>query len=76
MRIASIILVLLLLVTLTGCTSTQKGIVMGGAVGGIAGAAYGYATEEEKTAGTTKYAIIGAATGAIAGAIIGYFSGE
>ena len=45
-----------------GCTSTQKGAVIGGGVGALAGQAIG---------GNTESTLIGAGVGALAGALIG-----
>lgn len=78
MRIFFIFLSFILLFTLTGCTSTQKGIALGAIGGGIVGGSAGYFTadKDEKTDTAIQYAAIGAATGAVAGAIIGYFAEE
>lgn len=78
MRLYIIILSILVLFLLAGCTSVQKGMALGALGGGVAGGAIGYfaAEEDEETDTAITYAAVGAATGAVAGAIIGYFSEE
>ena len=76
MRFLSVILTIMLLVSLCGCTSTQKGALVGGTVGCAAGAGIGYFAQDEKAEDALMGAVVGAATGALAGAIIGYYSGE
>ncbi len=77
MRMIGVLLVLVSLVFLAGCTSTEKGIAFGGIGGAAAGGAIGYfASSENRTDDALVGTAIGAVTGAIAGGIIGYFSGE
>ena len=76
MRILTIFVLLFLLFTAAGCTSTQKGMTVGALGGGVAGGAIGYFAGDEKTDDAIAGAAIGALTGAVAGGIIGYFSGE
>lgn len=76
MRFAVIALVLVSVLSLAGCTTTQKGMVIGALGGSAAGAAIGYWGYEESRDKATSGALIGAATGAVAGAIVGYFAGE
>ena len=56
------IFALMAVATLAGCTSTEKGAVVGGVAGGVAG---GLLT------GNAGGVVVGAAAGAIGGALIG-----
>ena len=66
MRKTISVLLIFALAALTGCTTTQKGTVVGGAVGAGTGAIIGH---QSGNAGTG--ALIGGAAGAIGGALIG-----
>ncbi|MEM1318331.1 MAG: glycine zipper domain-containing protein [Pseudomonadota bacterium] len=63
-QIAAVVLGMFLL---AGCTSTERGAVVGGVAGGAIGAA---------TTGTAGGAVVGAAGGALAGALIGRVAGN
>jgi hypothetical protein len=76
MRIVAVVMIFVSFLLLTGCTSTQKGMAIGGLGGAAAGGAIGYFAGDSKTDDLVSGALIGAATGAVAGAVIGYFSGE
>lgn len=76
MRYVAIFLLIITLFSMPGCTTTQKGMVIGALGGGAAGAAIGYLGMDQKTDNAVTGGLIGAATGAVAGAIIGYFAGE
>lgn len=58
----------LLILALAGCSATQKGAVIGGAVGAGAGGIIGH-----QSGHGWEGAGIGAATGAAAGALIGHY---
>lgn len=64
MKYLAIIMVIILL--MAGCTTTQKGAATGAAVGAGIGAIIGHQSGE-----TAKGAAVGAATGGLAGALIG-----
>lgn len=76
MRIIILMIVAGLLLSQIGCTTTQKGAVIGGLSGAAAGAAIGYWGYHNDSDKAISGAAIGALTGAAAGAIIGYFAGE
>lgn len=76
MRFVAIFLLMVTLLSLTGCTTTQKGMVIGALGGGAAGAAIGYWGMDKETDDAVAGGLIGVATGAVAGAIIGYIAGE
>lgn len=76
MRLVVIALILVSVLSLAGCTTTQKGMTIGALGGSVAGAAISYWGYEEDTDKAISGALIGAATGAVAGAIVGYFAGE
>jgi uncharacterized protein YcfJ len=65
MRICSVVLVLAM-IALVGCSSTQKGAVLGGGAGAGLGAIIGH-----QSGHTGEGAAIGAAVGGISGALIG-----
>lgn len=70
-RMVSILAIGVFLVGMVGCTSTQKGAVIGGGGGAILGGVLG------KQAGNTAAgAIIGAAVGGAAGAWIGHYMND
>lgn len=72
------------LFTVTGCTTTQKGMTLGALSGAVIGGASGYfyseqeedAGQEEKTNTALSYVAIGAATGAVVGGILGFLAEE
>lgn len=66
MKIISLIMLLSLLLVFAGCTTTEKGAVIGGLGGAGLGAVIG---NQSGNAGTG--AVIGGVAGAVAGAIIG-----
>lgn len=66
MKIISLIILLSMLLVFTGCTTTEKGAVIGGLGGAGLGAVIG---NQSGNAGTG--AVIGGVAGAVAGAIIG-----
>lgn len=76
MRIAIICLLIVSLVSLAGCTTTQKGATIGAVGGAAAGAAIGYWGFDQNSSDAAAGAAIGAVTGAVAGAVMGYFAGE
>ena len=61
-KLSAMVLALSLSVAIAGCTSTEKGAVVGAAGGALVGQALG---------GNTESTIVGAAVGGIAGALIG-----
>lgn len=77
-KVFSAMLLFVFLVTLTGCTGTQKGATIGALGGTAAGGAIGYfaGEEDERTDDAWIGAGIGALTGAVVGGIIGYYSEE
>lgn len=84
MRIFVICLLVLTLSTVTGCTTTQKGMTLSALGGAVAGGAVGYfyaeqedtADQEEKTNTALSFAAFGALTGAVLGGIFGFLSEE
>lgn len=66
-RIIGLGVVLLILVTIMGCTTTQKGATIGGLGGAGLGAIIGNQVAHQSWAG----AAIGGVGGAVAGALIG-----
>lgn len=76
MRIFFIFLLLVSLVPLTGCTSTQKGAVIGALVGGAVGAAIGWKGYDEKNEDAIAGVSVGAPVGAVIGAALGYLAEE
>ena len=76
MRKLAFVLLFCLVISLTGCTTTQKGAVIGATGGAVAGGAIGYFAGDSQTDDAVKGAAIGAVTGALAGALLGYFAGE
>lgn len=75
-RIFGLVLLLVLLVSVTGCTTTQKGMAFGALGGAAVGGAGNYFLGDETTDDAVTGAAVGAATGAVIGGIIGYFSEE
>lgn len=75
-RIFSVILLLVLLISVTGCTTTQKGATIGALGGAVAGGAGCYFFGNEHTEDAITGAAVGAATGAVIGGLIGYFTEE
>lgn len=75
-KVFSLILLLLLLVSVSGCTTTQKGMTFGALGGAVVGGAGNYFLGDETTDSAITGAAVGAATGAVVGGIIGYFSEE
>lgn len=79
-----VILAFILLVSVTGCTTTQKGAVVGAlggaAIGGVGGYLLGDVDEDNnsraKEENALQTAAVGALVGAVVGGIIGYFSTE
>jgi surface antigen len=61
-KISAIVLALSLSTAVVGCTTTEKGTVIGAGVGALAGQAIG---------GNTASTLIGAGAGALVGAVIG-----
>lgn len=61
-KLSAIVMALTLSAAVAGCTSTEKGAVVGAAGGALVGQAIG---------GNTESTLIGAAVGGIAGALIG-----
>jgi surface antigen len=61
-KLSAIAMALTLSVAVAGCTSTEKGAVVGAAGGALVGQALG---------GNTESTLVGAAVGGIAGALIG-----
>ena len=61
-KISAIVLALSLSAAIVGCTTTEKGAVIGAGTGALVGQALG---------GNTESTLIGAAVGGIAGAVIG-----
>lgn len=76
MRLLSLVIVLIFLLGLTGCTTTQKGVSFGALGGAVAGGTIGYFSQDQKAEDAVAGAAIGAVTGAIIGGIIGYCAGE
>ena len=70
MRIVTIAVILMLALMLfaTGCTTTQKGAVVGSAVGAGTGAIIGH-----QAGSSGRGALIGAGVGALTGALVGDF---
>jgi len=66
MRRFSILIILLLVTVIVGCTGTQKGAGMGTLIGAGAGAIIGH-----QSGHTAEGALIGGAAGAAGGALIG-----
>lgn len=66
MRNVLILALILCVVTLYGCTTTQKGAAMGSVLGAGAGAIIGHQSDS-----TAEGAAIGAAVGGLGGALIG-----
>jgi outer membrane lipoprotein SlyB len=60
------LIILVLVIGIAGCTTTQKGAATGAAVGAGIGAIIGHQSGE-----TAEGALIGAAAGGLAGALIG-----
>lgn len=56
-------------IVFTGCASAKKSALLGGAIGGLAGAAIGQANSQN-----TEGAAVGAIAGAAIGGLIGYSS--
>lgn len=75
-RIFCVVLLSILLISTTGCTTTQKGAAIGGLAGATVGGAGCYLFGGQKTDDALVGAAVGAATGAIIGGLIGYFSEE
>ncbi len=70
-RIISILLVLAVftgIIVISGCTTTQKGALVGGAVGAGSGAIIGHQAGD-----SGRGALIGAGIGALTGALVGDF---
>jgi uncharacterized protein YcfJ len=63
----SVVAVLLVALTLSACTSTQRAAGVGAVAGGVIGAA---------TSGTLQGAAVGAAVGTVAGAVAGTMLGR
>lgn len=61
-KISAIVLALSLSTAVVGCTTTEKGAVIGAGTGALVGQALG---------GNTESTLIGAAVGGVAGALIG-----
>lgn len=66
-KLISLVMLLSLLLVIAGCTTTEKGAVIGGLGGAGAGAIIGNAYSHQALAG----AGIGGVAGAVAGAVIG-----
>jgi predicted Zn finger-like uncharacterized protein len=66
MRIASLILAVIFVATLLGCTMEEKSAATGAAIGGAAGAIIGHQSDS-----TAEGALIGVAAGGIAGYLYG-----
>lgn len=66
MKRCSIVIILLLVIAIAGCTGTQKGAGLGTLIGAGAGAIIGH-----QSGHTTEGALIGGAAGAAGGALIG-----